>query len=250
MRSGRLGTALLCGCFLATPVLAADPGKNVDGDNLPPGAFTGKLVSTPGTDGLFTVNVEFDRVVLRPGANQSENREVQQLVRDQQRVERTENELVRARNASEYRRLAQQLSNETVRLQERLVQLQLTENGDYTIKREYKNVDFHTADAVKVRIMNPPLQFDDKGNAKQYTKDELEAMKGKDKDLPGYESTLDSLKVGDTIKVTLSTPKPAKKDDKDSDPKADPDAKAPNTVTRILILSEDNSDNGKPKGKK
>ena len=75
-------------------------------------------------------------------------------------------------------------------------------------------------------------------------------MKGKDKDLPGYESTLDSLKVGDTIKVTLSTPKPVKKDDKDSDAKADPDAKTPNTVTMIVIVSEDSGDNAKPKGKK
>ena len=60
--------------------------------------------------------------------------------------------------------MAQQLSNESIRLQERLVKLQLKENGDYTVKKEYKNIDFHTADAVKVRIMNLPIVFDDKGN--------------------------------------------------------------------------------------
>ncbi len=129
--------------------------KDVDGDNLPPGQFTGKLVSTPGTDGLFTVNVEFDKVVLRPGAGQSENRDVQQLIRDQNRIEKTQNELARARNPSEYRRLTQQLGNETMRLQERIARLQLKENGDYTIQREYKNIDFHTADAVKVRMHEP-----------------------------------------------------------------------------------------------
>ena len=245
MRSGRLATALLCGCFVAAPLLAADPPKDVDGDNLPPGQFAGKLVSTPGTDGLFTVNVEFDKVMLKPGAGQSENRDVQQLTRDQNRIEKTQNELAHARNPSEYRRLTQQIGNETMRLQERIARLQLKENGDYTIQRDYKNIDFHTADAVKVRMLNPPVQFDDKGNPKTYTKDELAALKGKDKDLPGYESTLDSLKVGDTIKVTLAAPKP----DKDGDPKTDPDAKKPNTVTVIVIVSEDNGDSGKGKKK-
>lgn len=222
----------------------------MDGDNLPPGQFTGKLVSTPGTDGLFTVNVEFDKVVLKPGAGRSENRDVQQLTRDQNRIEQTQNELASARNPSEYRRLSQQLGNESMRLQERIARLQLKENGDYSVQKDYKNVDFHTADAVKVRMINPPVQFDDKGNPKTYTKDELATMKGKDKDLPGYESTLDSLKIGDKLTVTLAAPKPAKKDDKDSDPKTDPDAKPANTVTLIVIVSEDSSDNGNGKGKK
>ena len=90
------------------------------------------------------------------------------------------------------------------------------------------------------------MQFDDKGNPKQYTKDELKALKGKDSDLPGYESTLDTLKIGDTVKVTLAAPKTDKKDaDKDADPKTD--AKPSNAVTRIVIISEPTGDNVKGK---
>ncbi len=159
MRSRRLATALVCGCFLALPVFAANKNssntpKDVDGDNLPPGEFTGSLISTPGTDGLFTVKVEFDRVVLRPGAGQSENREVQQLVREQHRIDRTESELARARNPSEVRRLAQQLNGEMQRMQAHALKAQLQEGADYTIKKDYKNIDFHTADNVKVRTMD------------------------------------------------------------------------------------------------
>ncbi len=73
MRSRCLGTALLCGCLLALPALGADKNaapdatKDVDGDKLPPGDFTGKLKTVPGTDGSFTmVNVEIDSVQLKP----------------------------------------------------------------------------------------------------------------------------------------------------------------------------------------
>ena len=245
MRSGRLATALLCGCFLAAPLPAADPPKDVDGDNLPSGVFTGKLASTPGSDGSFTMKVEIDRMELKPGAARNENREVQQLVRDQQRIEQTQGEIARARNRGEYQRLVRQLAGEMERMQAQALKLQLKEGGDYAVKKDYKEIDFHTADDVKVRLMNPPVQFDDKGNPKQYTKDELKAMKGKDSDLPGYETTLDKLTVGDTVKVTLATPKADKKDaDKDADPKPDPEAKKGHAVTMILILSEENGVKG------
>ena len=54
MRSRRFGTALLCGCLLALPATGGGQendrrrrSKDVDGDKLPPGEFTGKLVSRP-----------------------------------------------------------------------------------------------------------------------------------------------------------------------------------------------------------
>ena len=205
------------------------------------------------------MKVEFDHVQLKPGAANNENRDVQRLVRDQERIEKTQVEIARARNMGEYNRLVRQLAGEVERLQAQTLRLQLQGNSDYTVKKEFKDIDFHTADDVKVRIMTPPVQYDDKGNIKEYTKDELKALKGKDSDLPGYESTLDYLKTGDTIKVTLATPKPPKKD-KDADPNAakaadtttDPDMKKGHAVTVIVILSEDGAgDNTKPqKGKK
>jgi hypothetical protein len=251
MRSGKWAAALACGCFLALPVLAADKkaasNKPVDADNLPAGDFTGKLTSTPGTDGSFAVNVESDHVELKPGANRSENQEVQQLLRDQQRVEKTQGKLARARNRGEYQRLVRQLAGEMERLQAQSVKAQLKEDGDYTVKKDYKEVDFHAGDDVKVRTMILPVQFDDKGNPKQYSPDELKALKGKDKDLPGYEAKLSDLKVGDQVKVTLAPPKPDKKDGDNADPKSDPNVKPANEVTMIVILSEPTSDGGKKK---
>ena len=110
--------------------------------------------------------------------------------------------------------------------------------------KEYKEVDFRAADAVKVRVVDPPAKFDDKGNPVVYTKAELKELKGKDVDLPGYEAAPDALKTGDTVKVTLSPPQAAKKD---AD-KKDADVKKGNEATVILILAE--GDGGKDGKKK
>ena len=255
MRSRCLGTALLCGCLWAFPTLAADKnaapdaGKDVDGDKLPPGQFTGKLKTVPGSDGSFTINVEIDSLQLKPGAGANE---AAQVLRDQQQLERLQADVARARNAKEYQQRVQRLATEMQRMQAQLLVEQLKANSNYTIKRDYKDIDFHTSDAVKVRMMNPPTKFDDKGNPKEYTKAELKELKGKDADLPGYETTLDSLKTGDTVQVTLGHSKPAKKDDaadkdKADDKKPDAEMKKGNEVTIILIVAEEGGDMKKKK---
>ena len=91
----------------------------------------------------------------------------------------------------------------------------------------------------KVRLSDPPENFDEKGNVKRYTKAQLQKLKGDDpaeKKLPGYKSDFSEVKVGDVIQVTVSVAKkaaaakPAKKaakkdadadKDKDKDDKAD-----------------------------
>lgn len=244
MRSQWLGTALVCGCLLALPALAgdknaADPTKDAASDKLPPGDYTGKLVSTPGTDGMFTVVIETDRLQAKPGAAQTQSREVQQLLKDQEHIEKLQLELARSKNLKEYERRMAQLSEAMARMQSDGLKDKLKASGEVQVVKDEKNVDFQTADGVKVRNMNPPMQFDDKGKPKKYTQRELDALKGKDKNLPGYEATLDSLKVGDAVKVTLAAPKSDKKDaDKDSDPKAGTTAKTGNQVTLIVILAE------------
>ena len=224
MRRLCFGTAVLCGCLSVLPAAAADNNvkKDADGGTMAPGDYTGKLVSVPGSDGMFTVNVESDH--FKPNPN--ENR---QATRDQQQVARLQTDLANARNPKEYAQRLQRLANDLQRIQAD----SLKPNGK--VVKEYKEVDFHAADGVKVRTLNPPTKFDDKGNPKVYTKEELKELKGKDADLPGYEAKAEDLKVNDTVKVTLARPKPAKKDD---DAK-DADVKKGNEATVIVVVSED-----------
>ncbi len=66
-----------------------------------------------------------------------------------------------------------------------------------------KPYDVRATEDCKVRIMYPPVQYDDEGKLKKWTRKELAALKGKSK-LPGYESSFDSLKVGQFVEVYLA----------------------------------------------
>ena len=73
--------------------------------------------------------------------------------------------------------------------------------------------------------------FDDEGKVKKYTPAEVTELRGKKLGLPGYEAKLDDLKVGQTVKVTLTRVFPPKKDDtKKEDAKTD-DAKKDDAKT-------------------
>src|SRR5262245_30982579 len=44
------------------------------------------------------------------------------------------------------------------------------------------------ADDVQVRVMQLPMQFDDKGKPRKYTSDEIKELRGANSKLPGYKS--------------------------------------------------------------
>jgi hypothetical protein len=67
-----------------------------------------------------------------------------------------------------------------------------------------KTVEMKAAEGMKVRLMNPPLQFDDQGNIKRYTTKQLAALRGKSK-WPGYyPGDMDMLKAGQVVEVYVS----------------------------------------------
>jgi hypothetical protein len=100
-----------------------------------------------------------------------------------------------------------------------------TEGGKLTVTRKQRvieggkpqikdvNVDFELADKVMVRVEKPPFAFDDKGQVKKYSKDELDAMKGENKKEFGYHAEIDILKGGHILRVFLGRPKGAPKTD-------------------------------------
>src|SRR5579885_1669265 len=49
-----------------------------------------------------------------------------------------------------------------------------------------KDFELQTTEDLRVRLSNPPAQFDDKGKIKRYTRKELNVLRGPDPKLPGY----------------------------------------------------------------
>jgi hypothetical protein len=111
--------------------------------------------------------------------------------------------------------------------------------GELDLGKEKPHVEWNAIDSVKVRRVNPPIQFDDKGRVKKYTKKELKELKGEDK-LPGYAAEFSDIKTGQYVKVTLVVKKgarvPIKKKGKDVDPEALKEARP--QMSMIIIVAE------------
>jgi hypothetical protein len=93
--------------------------------------------------------------------------------------------------------------------------------GLYTMENVQKDYELEATDDVKVRMNNPPAQFDDKGRIKRYTAKELKELKGNDKQ-PGFPAEFSDLKQDQIVKVTLirkkGAPRAPVKKGKDVDP--------------------------------
>jgi competence protein ComGC len=108
----------------------------------------------------------------------------------------------------------------------------------YELATTQKQVELMAADDYKVRMRNPPPQFDDKGRPKRYTKKELQELKGNDK-LPFFPAEFSDIKAGQIVEVTLlqnkSGPRPIKRGkDIDADAAADNLPK----MSMIIILGD------------
>jgi hypothetical protein len=69
-----------------------------------------------------------------------------------------------------------------------------------------KEFDLQAIDAVKVRLMHLPVEYDDTGHPKKYSAKELKALRGKDH-LPGYQGEWGNLAPGQTVKIYVLPPK-------------------------------------------
>ena len=231
MRCRYLGAVPFLALLLALPAAAAPPNQAkpqnaLDADKLASGQFTGFLLTTPGSDRAFTVRVQYQDVQLKPNALRTANNQSAQANRQLQQIARLQQQMARSKNP------AQQLAQ----IQRILAQMQVgqlrTQQNLYNVVTRYQDVEFQAEENVKVRTMELPEQFDEKGNIKKYTKEELKELKGKDTHLPGYESTFEGLRAGQLIQVTLAehkTKKPAtspgevkEKEAKDKDAKEKP----------------------------
>ncbi|MCC6416673.1 MAG: hypothetical protein IT429_00320 [Gemmataceae bacterium] len=71
----------------------------------------------------------------------------------------------------------------------------------------YKNADMQlrATDTARVRVLQPPAEYDDKGNVKKHTAKELQELRGKD-GLPGYKAEFETVRQGQTVRIWLAAP--------------------------------------------
>ena len=103
--------------------------------------------------------------------------------------------------------------------QQRYIQMQNYQKSLYTFQMELakrknniyttKPLEVRAAEDVKIRSLMPPVEFDDLGFQKKWTKKELEERKDKT-GLPGFDVDLDALKSGQYVEIYL-TKKPGRR---------------------------------------
>ncbi len=99
------------------------------------------------------------------------------------------------------------------------------QNNAVTMKEESHSMEFQAGPDMKVRTVNPPPIFDDKGKLRKPTSKELAGFKGPDKKLPGYTAEVADIRQDAMVTVYLpkkkttgtTRPAAAKPKTKDSD---------------------------------
>jgi hypothetical protein len=249
-----------------------------DSATLPEGEYVGTVKTTPASDRTFIVTIEEKKLVQGParrgsgkvpvfvgypGLNSAYNR----LASAQTKYIQAEAKLANARGKAIVK-AEQNLSNAGTHLLQAASNFQTaavatgirnTAILNNAVAKSLRNlriqvtktdVEFQTKETVKVRTIDPPEQFDEKGNPKKYTQKELNELKGKDKTLPGYESALEKLEAGQTVKVHMHEAAVKKKTDENDKDAAVKDPEKKKQVKMIVILAEANPDTEKPKKKR
>jgi hypothetical protein len=217
-----------------------------DSSTLKAGEYTGKLVAPPESDGQFTLRTE----KYEPKVSAAASRATNQLNADIQRARQLEQQV--AVNGT-----AQQLHNLN-QLYGQIRKKMAQQKDLYNVIAQ--DTEFHAADKMVVRFLQPPVIYDDKGERKKFTQLDLQEMRGLDPNVPGYEAKLSDLQPGQVVRVTLrpapapaaGASKAATSDDKE---KAKPAPKMVVTMA-LIVVAEDTSvvnqgsaDSGKRKKK-
>jgi len=207
----------------------APPAKPaVDSDKLPSGDISGVLKSVPGTDRMFQVEMETKRLLPTGGKVGTGNNNINQLLQAQNQVKQAQTSLLRAKSPQQKYQAQQRVLQAQIRAQQAVARLNNGGGGGklgaggapagYKWDVTKQVVDVQAKSDWKIRTLVLGENYNDKGELVKWTAEQLAELKGKDKNLPGYESSSEKLEVGQTVTVTLVSVPAAK-----AAPKADAD---------------------------
>lgn len=199
------------------------------------GKFNGTLKNVPGSDRMFSVSITYQELQPNPNYKPLRNNPQHNTLNQHfQNVRNMQQQMARNRNVHhghmnqlqsmimQMQRQQQLVIQQEQRMMQQVARAQQQAIKQYihalqtmyravTVTRDFQ---FQAASDVKVRVMTLPDAFDEKGNIKTYTAEEKAKLKGPNKSLPGYESSIEALQPGQIVQVWLmphKAPKPAPK---------------------------------------
>jgi hypothetical protein len=143
-----------------------------------------------------------------------------------------------------------QRASELLNLKQQIINAQKNRdfNGSFRLQAEYakkqadvykdevETIDLKPEEDTKLRTLQTPIVYDDKGKPRHLTDRERREYKGPDSRLPGYTADFDGFKTGQLVEIRMARKKPA---DKTKAADQDDAAEKPlPKVAQILILKE------------
>src|SRR5262249_3364434 len=175
---------------LAVPGQAQDQKKKdgkkpavevVDAENaLKPGKITGKILTY--SENSLRLRVEFEHLELKDPKklNRIQNSQLREAIYEQQQLARVQRDLLNARNAREQAHALQRLQNLNNHAQlYTLRQLNNANQDLFKVVKDVKDFDIDLGDSVAYRTKFLPVVYDEMGNRKKYTTEEIQELKGK-----------------------------------------------------------------------
>lgn len=195
----------------AAPVVDAEKA-------LKPGTISGKAMAV--TETSIQLRVEYQHLELKnpggAGGKGGGGNQQAQLIRQQQQIAQAQMRVRMAKNPREAYQAMQQLQGMVQRAQMEAMRGQGGKGGaansPYKVVTDSKEFNVELSGKVEFRVNNPSflagMTFDDMGNPKKFTNEELKELKGA-ANLPGYKATAVDVKTGATVTITLALDKEA-----------------------------------------
>jgi hypothetical protein len=240
MRQHFLLPGLMLVLAFALSTAAADDKKDPDDATKPDNdaakiaaarELMGKLTKLSSTGNSIVLRVEY--LDMKPNASYREgaagSKELQHLIKQQNQLARLQAQIMKTRNPA---KRAAKLQQFAVKVQRQGLKAN-AQHLPYRVVTRHQDVPLVAAEDVKVRVAAPPIEFDEKGNPRKYTPEELRKLRGPEK-LWGYPGDWSNLQNGQEVKVFLARNKKAVAR-AESDDKGNETKKA--EVSRIYILA-------------
>jgi len=138
--------------------------------------------------------------------------------------------------AQQMQSIAQSPNPQTYAQRMATFQQQMAQKNTYSMKP----VEVRAAEKCKVRMMYPPVVYDDAGNLKKWTTKDLAPLKANSK-LPGFPADFDLLKTGQWVELYMAKPAAAPKGSatpapKEKKKKMEDDPDVPMAVPEVVMI--------------
>jgi hypothetical protein len=276
----RIVGAIALATFIAVPLGAADDKKDTKSQDttkslkdapepevkssskgkwIPVGDLVGTLKQADGNS--LTLHVQYQEIQPDVGAQVRDAKISANLQRQLASLQR---QLIAAQKIKNPAQRAARIQRILASAEARSAMAAAGAAAPFKIINKQKDIDVSLAQEVVVRVKDPPAEFDDKGEVKKYTAEELKKLKGPG-NYWGYPADLDAVGMGQMVRVfvyvqqkpqnkgkpTTTTPSPgaSSSKDKNSDARPDDNADEEGALVKVIYILNDNNNLPKKPGK-